>query len=92
MNKNYYSSNMSDNIFISDLQIHSKYSFATSKNMDIFNIAKYANIKGLNIVGTGDITHPTWFAELKKNLIEYYDSELYVLKNSNINIKFILYG
>ena len=92
MNTNYYSYIMSDNIFISDLQIHSKYSFATSKNMDVFNIAKYANIKGLNIVGTGDITHPTWFAELKKNLTEYEHSELYVLKKSNIPVKFILSG
>ena len=51
-----------------DLHIHSRFSRATSKNLTIPNLEKYARIKGLNVLGTGDFTHPKWFAELKENL------------------------
>jgi len=51
---------------ISDLHIHSRYSRATSKNIDIENLEKYARIKGLNLLGTGDFTHPEWFKQLAK--------------------------
>ena len=49
-----------------DLHMHSKYSRATSPNLDIKNIEKYARIKGLNLLGTGDFTHPKWLAELQQ--------------------------
>lgn len=55
---------------IADLHIHSKYSRATSKNMDIPNLEKYGKIKGLDLIGTGDFTHPKWLEELKKYLSE----------------------
>jgi PHP family Zn ribbon phosphoesterase len=55
---------------IADLHIHSKYSRATSKNLDLQNLEKYARIKGVNLLGTGDFTHPVWFKELKDNLTE----------------------
>ena len=55
------------NIF-TDLHIHSKYSRATSTNLDLTNIAKYGKIKGLNLIGTGDFCHPIWLNELKRNL------------------------
>lgn len=51
-----------------DLHIHSKYARATSKNCDIENLAKNAKVKGLNVLGTGDFTHPIWFKELKTKL------------------------
>ncbi|MFH0832711.1 MAG: endonuclease Q family protein [Candidatus Aenigmatarchaeota archaeon] len=51
-----------------DLHIHSKYSRATSPNMIIEELAKYAKIKGLNILGTGDFTHPLWLKEIRKKL------------------------
>ncbi len=53
-----------------DLHIHSKYSRGTSKHMSIKNLEKYARIKGLNLLGTGDFTHPAWLEELKRNLRE----------------------
>lgn len=55
---------------ISDLHIHSKYSRATSPDLNIENLEKWAKIKGINLLGTGDFTHPKWFKELKDNLIE----------------------
>lgn len=55
---------------ISDLHIHSRFSRATSKNLDILNLEKYARIKGLDLLGTGDFTHPEWLKELKKELTE----------------------
>lgn len=51
---------------IADLHIHSKYSRATSIYLDMDNLVKYSKIKGLNLLGTGDFTHPKWFAEIKK--------------------------
>jgi PHP family Zn ribbon phosphoesterase len=53
-----------------DIHVHSKYSRATSADMTLENIAFCARLKGLNIVGTGDCTHPRWLRELEKNLIE----------------------
>ncbi|MBU1204766.1 MAG: endonuclease Q family protein [Nanoarchaeota archaeon] len=55
---------------IADLHIHSKHSRATSKQLNIQNLEKYARIKGLNLLGTGDFTHPIWIKELKSELIE----------------------
>lgn len=55
---------------IADLHLHSKYSRATSKNLDLENLEKYARIKGIDLLGTGDFTHPIWFKELKSSLKE----------------------
>ncbi len=62
---------------ISDLHIHSKYSRACSKDLTIANIEKWAKIKGLDLMGTGDFTHPEWIKELKLNLT---DDETGILK------------
>ncbi|MEN7982247.1 MAG: LAGLIDADG family homing endonuclease [Nanoarchaeota archaeon] len=54
------------NSTIADLHIHSRFSRACSKNIDFENLAKWAKIKGLNLLGTGDFTHPIWIEEIKK--------------------------
>ena len=54
--------------FIADFHIHSKYSRATSRDMDISTLDKFAQIKGINLLGTGDFTHPLWRTNLRKNL------------------------
>ena len=54
--------------FIADLHIHSKYSRATSRNMSPENLWKWAQLKGISVMGTGDLTHPEWLAELKEKL------------------------
>ncbi len=53
---------------VADLQLHSKYALATSKEMDLEHLANGARVKGLNLLGTGDFTHPKWFSELKARL------------------------
>ncbi len=57
-------------MIIADLHIHSKYSRATSKNMNIDGITKWAKIKGIDLLGTGDFTHYQWLSELKAHLKE----------------------
>ena len=54
--------------FIADLHLHSKYSRATSRDMDVENLNKWAKIKGIKVLGTGDFTHPLWLKELKEKL------------------------
>ena len=70
---------------ISDLHIHSKYSRATSKNMDLEHLDNYSKIKGINLLGTGDFTHPKWIEELKsklnqeQGLFHYKNKELFYM-------------
>ncbi|MCM8785608.1 MAG: hypothetical protein NC899_05150 [Candidatus Omnitrophica bacterium] len=52
-----------------DFHIHSKYSRATSRNMNLEGLTKGAKIKGLNLLGSGDFTFQTWLRELKEKLI-----------------------
>ncbi len=59
--------------FIADFHIHSKYSRATSRDMNLENIALWAKHKGIDVIGTGDFTHPQWFAELKSRLRQKTD-------------------
>jgi len=54
--------------FIADFHVHSKYSRATSKQMDVEHLSHYAKIKGITLIGTGDFTHPSYLAELKQQL------------------------
>ena len=55
--------------FIADFHIHSRFSRATAKNLDFENLYISAQLKGLSVIGTGDFTHPGWFAEIKEKLI-----------------------
>lgn len=55
---------------IADLHLHSRFSRATSPHINFENLVKWAKIKGLNLLGTGDFTHPEWLKEIKDRLIE----------------------
>ncbi|MFH5882808.1 UvrD-helicase domain-containing protein [Halalkalibaculum sp. DA3122] len=66
--------------YIADLHVHSHYSRATSKDLNLESLYQWAKIKGINVVGTGDFTHPAWFAELKEKL-RPDGNGLYVLKD-----------
>lgn len=64
---------------IADLHIHSKYSRATSRDMTLPVIAEWARIKGIDVVGTGDFTHPAHFASIEE-LLEPAEDGLFTLK------------
>ena len=51
-----------------DLHLHSHFSRATSKDLNFFHLAKWAQIKGVQVVGTGDVAHPGWLAEMHEHL------------------------
>src|SRR3989339_1021267 len=55
---------------ILDLHIHSKYSRACSRDLELPNIAAGCVRKGIDIVSTGDFTHPKWFEHIKESLVE----------------------
>ncbi len=65
--------------FIADLHLHSKYSRATAKNLDLENLYHAAQLKGVTVVGTGDFTHPAWIEEIESKL-EQAEPGLYSLK------------
>jgi len=74
--------------FIADFHIHSKYSRATSKEMDLESLDKWAKIKGIKLLGTGDFTHPEWLKNLKEKL-EPAELGLFKLKSDD-QTRFIL--
>ena len=55
--------------FIGDLHVHSKFSRATAKNLDLENLYVFSQLKGITVVGTGDCTHPGWFSEINEKLV-----------------------
>lgn len=55
--------------FIADLHVHSRFSRATSKTLDLESLYMSARLKGIDLVATGDFTHPGWFAELREKLV-----------------------
>ena len=75
--------------FIADFHIHSKYSRATSKDMEVETLAQWAKKKGITLLGTGDFTHPTYLAELRAKL-EPLGNGLLKLKKGDQEIRYIL--
>ncbi len=76
-------------MFVADFHIHSKYSRATSKDMDLEALNKWAKIKGIKVLGTGDFTHPEWLKNLKEKL-EPAEPGLYKLRKLKSEVRFIL--
>lgn len=68
--------------FRADLHIHSRYSRATSKGLTPQLLALWARVKGLDVIGTGDFTHPGWFGELEQSLVVDRRSGLYMLADT----------
>lgn len=77
--------------FIADFHIHSRYSRATSPKTDIHNLAMWAKIKGVDVLGTGDCTHGEWLKHVKEVLIPA-EQGLYRLKDSINDVRFIITG
>lgn len=66
-------------MFIADLHIHSAYSRATSKSSEPVSLDRVARQKGLQLIGSGDFTHPAYRSELREKLIPAEDG-LYTLR------------
>ena len=52
----------------SDLHVHSPYSRANSRESTLAGLSGWAKLKGIQLVGSGDFTHPGWFANLMESL------------------------
>lgn len=66
---------------IADIHVHSKYARATSPRCDIPGLCEGAKIKGINLIATGDFTHPAYFNEIRRDLAHSEDgSGLYQYK------------
>lgn len=74
--------------FTADFHIHSKYSRATSKSMEVPHLSKWAKLKGIDLLGTGDFTHHLWLQELKRYLEPLEKKGLFLYQGTH----FILSG
>jgi uncharacterized protein (TIGR00375 family) len=75
---------------VTDLHLHSKYSRAVSKDMNLYNMALWGTKKGLDILSTGDWTHPLWRREIKQELVEDSEGIFRFKDDKNFNTRFIL--
>lgn len=75
--------------YIADLHFHSKYSRAVSHEMDLEHFDAWGQIKGIDLLGTTDFTHPAWLAELKEKLVPEKNG-LLKLKGSSSPAHFLL--
>jgi uncharacterized protein (TIGR00375 family) len=75
--------------FIADLHLHSKFSRATSRDMEVETLALWGRRKGIRLLGTGDFTHPLYFLDLKTKLEPSGDG-LFALKQNPAGMHFIL--
>ncbi|MEW6263044.1 MAG: UvrD-helicase domain-containing protein [Thermodesulfobacteriota bacterium] len=83
-------------MFIADFHIHSRFSRATARNLNLPVLDWWAGRKGLALIGTGDFTHPAWLAELESQLLEAEEG-LYRLKAQSVlpgggQTRFVLSG
>jgi uncharacterized protein (TIGR00375 family) len=74
---------------IADLQLHSKYSRAVSPDMTLSEISRWSHLKGIELVATGDWTHPLWFKFIKDQLKETANG-IFTLKERPNEAQFLL--
>ncbi len=77
--------------YISELHVHSRYAGACSEQLTLENIDAAAKTKGINIIGTGDFTHPEWFKQMKSLLVPKGNG-LFSIKDSKTGVSFIISG
>lgn len=76
-------------IIVADLHIHSRFSRSCSKQINFKNLSHWCNIKGINLLGTGDFTHAQWLKEFEEETIDLKNG-FYKLKNDENSVNFIL--
>ena len=55
---------------VADLHLHSRYSLATSRSLDLLALANGGRVKGIDLLAAPDFTHPAWLAEMRSELAE----------------------
>ena len=75
--------------FIADLHLHSKYSRATSRDMEVETLSLWAKRKGIKLLGTGDFTHPLYYLDLQSKL-RSLGNGLFVLRDDPDGTQFML--
>ncbi len=73
-----------------DLHIHSRFSIATSKNATLEGYHHWARIKGLDVIATGDFTHPAWIKEIESKLLPLGDTGFFRLRDKSPDVLFCL--
>ncbi len=74
---------------VADLHIHSRFSYACSKEMEVERLAWWARRKGISLLGTGDFTHPIYLTHLKQTL-EPAEEGLFRLRAGERDVRFML--
>jgi uncharacterized protein (TIGR00375 family) len=75
---------------IADLHIHSRYAMACSSRITLEGLESTALEKGINLISTGDFTHPAWLSEIKKTLEPCGETGLFKIKGSQSKLRFVL--
>ncbi|MDD4290348.1 MAG: endonuclease Q family protein [Patescibacteria group bacterium] len=76
-------------IVVADLHIHSRFSRSCSKQINFRNLSYWSNIKGINLLGTGDFTHAQWLKEFEEEVIDSKNG-FYKLKDDKNSVNFVL--
>lgn len=76
--------------FTTDLHLHSKYSRAVSKDMNLYNMALWGTKKGLDLLSTSDWTHPLWRREIQQELVEDTEGIFRFKDNKEFKTRFFL--
>ena len=76
--------------YVADLHLHSSYAMATSKELNFENLAKWAGIKGIDLLASADFTHPLWFEETRAKLRETGDGMLKLQASPDSSVRFVL--
>lgn len=74
---------------VADLHIHSRFSYACSREMEAERLAWWAQRKGINLLGTGDFTHPIYLTYLKQQL-EPAEDGVFRLRTCSNEVRFLL--
>ncbi|MFQ6052893.1 MAG: endonuclease Q family protein [Candidatus Bathyarchaeia archaeon] len=75
-----------------DLHIHGRYSLSTSPRLHPEELARWGAVKGVGIIGTGDLTHPEWRRELERSLEEVDGTGLYRTVAAEDGVRFMVTG
>ncbi|CAM2058018.1 UvrD/REP helicase [Desulfovibrionales bacterium] len=79
--------------FTADLHVHSRFSRATSRSLTLQHLAAWAQLKGIDVLATGDLTHPGWREELARELEPDSNNGLLRLKEpTSLDTELLQYG